>query len=181
MGLKESLDEPVSKYMSAAYATVGDEDSVYQAAMAMKKVGATEAIVTSGGNPVGIITERDILYKVVAAGLVSREVKAKDAMSSPLEGVEDSAKVADAIAKMSKLGLRRLVVTRGGQLVGLVTQKAVVSGSRGESLVLPELASPSGLACPYCDATMKTQEELSKHIDRVHLGMGLLEGNRTKW
>ncbi len=35
--------------------------------------------------------------------------------------------------------------------------------------------------CPYCGATMKDQKELSKHIDQVHLGLGLLEGDKSKW
>ena len=181
MGLRESLEEPVSRYMSKEYARVGEEESVHRAAVAMQKAGATEAIVMKGETPVGIITERDILYKVVAAGLSPQEAKSKDVMSSPLEPVDESAKVGDAIAKMSALGIRRLVVTRKGELVGLITQKAVVSGPRDQHVPLPELARPVGLSCPYCDAVMKTQQELSKHIDQVHLGLGLLEGDRTKW
>ena len=181
MELKESLDEPVSSYMSRDFARVDEDGSVYEAAMAMQRVGATEAIVMKGKEPVGIITERDILYKVVAHGLVPQQVKPKDVMSSPLETIEESAKAAEAISKMSTLGLRRLVVTRNGELVGLVTQKAVVSSSESQNVPLPELVRPGGVSCPYCDATLKNAQELSKHIDQVHLGMGLLEGDRTKW
>ncbi len=35
--------------------------------------------------------------------------------------------------------------------------------------------------CPYCEEPFDTEEELSKHIDKVHIGKGLLEGNRRKW
>lgn len=35
--------------------------------------------------------------------------------------------------------------------------------------------------CPYCESVFKTENELSKHIDRIHIGSGLLEGDRTKW
>ena len=82
---------------------------------------------------------------------------------------------------MSKLGLRRLAVTRKGQLVGLLTQKAIVSGPLGQHVALPELAKPKAFSCPYCGASMNSREELSKHIDQVHLGLGLLEGDRSKW
>jgi len=181
MGLRESLEERVSDYMSKDFARVEENESIYQAALAMQKAGATEAIVMKGKTPVGIITERDILFKVVARGLVPQQVKSKEVMSSPLETIDESAKVADAISKMSTLGLRRLVITKNGELVALVTQKAVVSGSRGLHVALPELAKPGGVSCPYCDALMKSREELSKHIDQVHLGPGLLEGNRSKW
>lgn len=181
MDLKGSLEEEVSGYMTREFAQVGKNDSAYSAAVAMQKLGTTEAIVMDGKTPVGIITERDILYKVVALDLIPREVKSQEVMSSPLETIEASSRVADAISKMSKLGVRRLVVTREGEIVGLVTQKAVVSGPRGQHVTLPELARPGGVSCPYCDAVMKTPEELSKHIDQVHLGLGLLEGDRTKW
>ncbi|MDG7011110.1 MAG: CBS domain-containing protein [Nitrososphaerota archaeon] len=181
MAVKESLEAPVLSFMTKGFAKVDVDDSIFQAAEAMARLGATEAIVTRGGSPAGIITERDILYKVVAAGLSPQQAKARDVMSAPLQTIDESAKAAEAIAKMSKLGIRRLVVTSKGEPVGMVTQKAVVAGPRGEHVVLPELASPTSFSCPYCDATMKTREELSKHIDQVHLGPGLLEGDRSKW
>lgn len=37
------------------------------------------------------------------------------------------------------------------------------------------------LRCPYCDSICTDKNELSKHIDRIHIGSGLLEGNRRKW
>jgi hypothetical protein len=38
-----------------------------------------------------------------------------------------------------------------------------------------------GVACPYCQSRFKDNEELSKHIDRIHHGSGLLEGDSRKW
>ncbi|MBI3840934.1 MAG: CBS domain-containing protein [Thaumarchaeota archaeon] len=181
MGLKETLDEPVSNYMSGNFAKVSVDDSVATAAMTMKKAGATEAIVVKDGMPIGIVTERDILYKVVATGSDPSVVDVEHVMSSPVHSIEQTSKVGDAVAKMSKLGIRRLGVTSGGRLVGMVTQKAMVSGRLSQDVALPELASPARIACPYCDATMKDRDELSRHIDQVHLGLGLLEGNLTKW
>jgi hypothetical protein len=105
----------------------------------------------------------------------------RDVISAPVATVDSAAKVADAIAKMSKLGVRRLGVTRKGKLVGLVTQKAMVSGGLEQHVALPELASPNLLACPYCGEIVGDRDELSRHIDRVHLGLGLLEGDLSKW
>jgi CBS domain-containing protein len=181
VSLRESLDEPVSRYMSQGFAKVGVDESVYHAARVMQQNASTEAVVVKQESPVGIITERDILFKVVAAGLYPQQVKAGDIMSSPLECVEETSRVGDAIARMSKLGIRRLGVTRDGKIVGMITQKAVVSGNVGQ-IVLPELAVPDEFTCPYCNAVVKTKEELSKHIDRTHLGgAGLLEGDLSKW
>jgi CBS domain-containing protein len=181
MSLRESLDRPVSDYMSERFAQVGGQDTVAVAARAMQKSGSTEAIVVKDGTPIGIVTERDILYKVVASGSDPSKVAVRDVMSSPVQTVEATSKVMEAISQMSKLGLRRLGVTQNGKLVGLVTQRAMVTGSLHQSVPLPELAVPGQLSCPYCDATMKSKEELSKHIDQVHLGLGLLEGDTSKW
>lgn len=181
MGLKDDLEAPVSKFMSVTFAKVAADETVAAAARVMQMSGSTEAVVVKGGEPIGIITERDILYKVVAAGSHPSKVTVADAMSSPVETVEDSAKVQEAISKMSKMGLRRLGVTKNGRLVGLVTQRAMVSGTVHQSVALPELAPPDQFRCPYCDAVMKDRNELSRHIDQVHLGLGLLEGDTSKW
>jgi signal-transduction protein with cAMP-binding, CBS, and nucleotidyltransferase domain len=181
MSLRDSLEEHVSRYMSKSFAKVADDESVYHAARVMQENGSTEAVVVKKDTPVGIITERDILFKVVAAGLYPQRVKASEVMSSPLECVEDTSKVGDAIARMSKLGIRRLGVTQNGKIVGMITQKAIVSGNAGQ-IVLPELAVPDAFVCPYCNAVVKSKEELSKHIDRTHIGgAGLLEGDTSKW
>ncbi len=37
------------------------------------------------------------------------------------------------------------------------------------------------LRCPYCSSGFRDKEELSRHIDRIHLGSGLLEGDARKW
>lgn len=167
--------------MTVNYAKVSIDDSIATAAKAMEKAGVTEAIVVKDGAPIGIVTERDILYKVVAAGSDPSAVDVEQVMSTPVQSVEVTSKVGDAIAKMSKLGLRRLGVTRDGKFVGLVTQKAMVSGGLHQHFALPELASPNEISCPYCDATMKDGGELSMHIDQVHVGLGLLQGNLSKW
>ncbi len=181
MTLRDSLEEPVSHYMSRRFTQVGADESIYHAARLMQENGATEAVVVEHETPVGIITERDILYKVVAAGLYPQHVKTRDVMSAPLESIEATSKAADAISRMSKLGIRRLGVTQDGRIVGLVTQMAVISGDAGK-VGLPGLAVPDAFTCPYCNAVVRSREQLSKHIDRTHMGgVGLLEGDSTKW
>jgi len=182
VSLRDSLNQSVSVYMSAFFAQVSASDSVAEAARRMQGAGATEAMVVSDLVPQGIVTERDILYKVVAAGSDPSVVKVRDIMSSPVYTVDEASSVGEAIAKMSKLGIRRLAVTRNGKLVGIITQKAMVAGKADQSIPLPELARPDRFTCPYCNASMKSREELSKHIDRDHMGgLGLLQGNSSKW
>lgn len=182
MSLRDSLNHPVKDYMSTVFARVDIADSVSEAARTMQGADTTEAVVVRGSVPQGIVTERDILYKVVAAGSNPAMVKVREIMSSPVQTVDEASKVGEAIAKMSKLGIRRLGVTRNGEIVGIITQKAMVTGKAEQSVLLPELAQPDQFACPYCNAVLKSREELSKHIDRVHMGgLGLLQGDLSKW
>jgi len=168
--------------MSTSFAQVVTTDSVAEAARTMQRTGSTEAIVVSNSAPRGIVTERDILYKVVAAGLNPSMVKAREIMSSPVQTIDEASKVGEAIAKMSKLGIRRLGVTRNGKIVGIITQKAMVTGKVEQNVPLPELARPEWFNCPYCNAVLKSKEELSKHFDRTHMGgLGLLQGDLSKW
>jgi CBS domain-containing protein len=182
VSLLDSLNQAVSAYMSSFFARVSAAESVAEAARTMRKANATEAVVVTGSVPQGIITERDILYKVVAAGSNPSVVKVRDIMSSPVYVVDEDSSVGEAIAKMSKLGVRRLGVTKNGKLVGIITQKAMIAGKADQNIPLPELAHPTRFTCPYCNAVMKSRDELSKHIDRDHMGgLGLLEGDTSKW
>jgi len=182
VSLRDSLNQPVSVYMSSFFAQVSATDSVAEAARAMQKADTTEAMVVSGSVPQGIVTERDIIYKVVAAGSNPTLVKVRDIMSSPVHMVDETTNVGEAIATMSRLDIRRLGVTRKGRLVGIITQKAMITGKADQNIPLPELAHPERFTCPYCNAVLRSREELSKHIDRDHMGgLGLLQGDTSKW
>lgn len=37
------------------------------------------------------------------------------------------------------------------------------------------------VTCPYCGSKFEDEKMLSKHMDRIHIGSGLLEGDRTRW
>jgi hypothetical protein len=43
------------------------------------------------------------------------------------------------------------------------------------------IAMVGNVSCPYCQSQFKDNEELSKHIDRIHHGSGLLEGDSSRW
>jgi len=179
--LRKSLDRVVSEYTLTDYAKVSVKQSVAEAAAAMRDAGTTEAVVTDGERLAGLVTERDILYKVVAEALDPKETMIGRVMSAPVETIEETARAGEAIAKMSRAGVSRLGVMKKGRFVGLVTQMSLTSGGLRRRVSLPELSEPGGLKCPYCGALEKDGRELSKHIDQDHLGLGLLEGNLSKW
>jgi len=45
---------------------------------------------------------------------------------------------------------------------------------------LPELEIPDKIKCPYCMSLFENKKEMSSHIDGIHIGKGLLEGNLEK-
>jgi CBS domain-containing protein len=72
--------------------------------------------------PAGLITDRDIVVKVLGAGLDPRKVTAGQIMRTPLVVASENEDSTEAIARMRAHGVRRLPVTgRGGSLVGIVT------------------------------------------------------------
>ena len=181
MDLKESLDRPVSAYVSTAYVKVSINDTVAAAASAMRDAHATEALVMGARGPSGIVTDRDILFKVVAGGLDPRSTKVGEVMSAPILTVDEATTVGEALLQMSKSAVRRMGVTRKGAFVGLVTQVNLAGGGLVQQVPLPALAQPGKVSCPYCGESVDGAKELSRHIDRTHLGLGLLEGNLTRW
>jgi len=57
------------------------------------------------------------------------------------------------------------------------TQKMIVGNLGKYSTPLPMLEAPSMARCPYCQSTFDDKHVLSRHIDDIHIGKGLLEGN----
>jgi CBS domain-containing protein len=90
--------------------TVAPEDTVVRAARAMteRRVGA--ATVLEGTGVVGVVTERDVMEKVVAAGGDPNTTRVQDIMSSPALSVSVNTSVATAAALMRKHHIRHLVV-----------------------------------------------------------------------
>lgn len=156
------------------------------AARAMRQKGVSSVLVsrTAEVQPVGIVTERDILYRVVAEHRSPFKIVLKDVMTSPLVIIDEAAPVKDAVALMRKNGFRRMPVTKEGKIVGMLTLKSIIGDSRSKDVELIEVELPpaiSKLACPYCGSKFENKQDLSKHIDRMHLGSGLLEGDLRQW
>jgi CBS domain-containing protein len=101
--------------------TVEPDQTVYQAACAMtdRQVGA--AAVVEGRAVVGVVSERDVMKKVVAARGDPGAVRVRDIMSSPVLSVSLKTSVADAADLMRKNHIRHLVVLdKHGDLVGML-------------------------------------------------------------
>src|SRR5215218_3413314 len=183
-----------SEYLSHKAVDVADKNPVIldestnlaEAARLMRKEQVSSILVgRDSQHVIGIVTERDILYRVVAESRGPFKTTLKEIMSSPLKTVDEATSVKDAIALMRKNAIRRVPVLKQGQVVGVMTLKSIIGNNHNDSVELVELELPSTVEtkvmCPYCQSRFSNKEELSKHIDRLHLGSGLLEGDLRRW
>ncbi len=108
---------------------VADPDcSVLDAAkkMASKKIGGL--VVVEFGRPIGLVTERDILWKVTAKEKNPRKVSVRDVMTSPVITVSPLGTLRAAARIMLDNNVRRLVVTRLDEVEGIVTARDLTEG-----------------------------------------------------
>ena len=118
----------VRDVMVSPVITVREDDTIADVAKVMDEHAIGSVIVVSSkGEPVGVITARDIVRKVVAKGKSPGEVKASEVMSSPPIEIEDDKDVREAARMMARLDVRRLVVKHKGKMVGIVTSKDLLS------------------------------------------------------
>lgn len=107
--------------MQKEIVTVDESLPVSESCKMISDIGAGCAIVLSKGSPVGMITERDVTYKVVAKGLDAKELKAGEVMSTPLIEVSPEADLIDAAKLMDQNKIRRLAAVRHGILYGVIS------------------------------------------------------------
>lgn len=117
----------VAEHYQKDVSTILSEATARDAAVAMKARAVGSLVVMRDGDPVGIVTDRDLLERVVADGRDAGETNTADVMSQPLH-VADSEDPLDRIVElMSAHGIRRVPVVRVGELVGIVALDDVLA------------------------------------------------------
>jgi len=123
----------VKDVMSSPVVTIGEDAPANRVAELMDKHGLGCIIVTNKkGKPLGIITERDLVGRVLAKNAKPDSIKAKKVMTSPLITIEPDETINEAARRMNRLNIRRLGVIYKGQLIGVLSSKDVLA-------VMPEL------------------------------------------
>jgi len=115
----------VKEAMKTNLAIVEPDTTVLEAAKLMKKRKIGNVIVVEKKQPIGILTESDILKKVVAEGKNAKDVTVKTVMSTPIIVTEAYITLEEAINTMGKCSIRRLPVIEDGKLIGIITQKDI--------------------------------------------------------
>lgn len=119
-------DATVRDVITREYVGVSESDTVQGAVQLMRDERASSVIVLRGNDPVGIVTEWDVL------GLVADDedvgsTTAGDVMSSPVESVETDVPLTEAAGRMSGESIRNLLVEEEGEVVGVLTDRDIIA------------------------------------------------------
>ncbi|MDE1798484.1 MAG: CBS domain-containing protein [Candidatus Micrarchaeota archaeon] len=113
----------VGECMTVGVLTLPETASVREAAKLLSKSHVGSVIVTRAGKAVGILTERDIVYNVIAKEKDSGKTRLKDVMSKPLRVISAGQSLEEAALALKENKVKRLpVVDAKGQLVGIVSE-----------------------------------------------------------
>lgn len=122
----------VSDIMTANVTSIDTAATITEAAQLMSAQGISSLIALHRHGVAGIITEKDLLRRVVALHKDPMQVQVVDVMSFPLISIPPSYSILSAAKKMDMMHLRRLVVMTGSQIYGIVTQTDITRSIRTE-------------------------------------------------
>ena len=109
----------VKSLMTKRVLTIESKETVLEGAKLMSQKEVGDLIVVDNEMPVGIVTERDFVRRIMARGK-TLDTKISDVMSSPLVTISPDASVKEAARKMVKHRIRRLPVLKEHKLVGII-------------------------------------------------------------
>lgn len=148
--------------MTSNVLTVNPKTSVADAAHLMTKFKIGSLIVKSNSEPEGLITESDIISKVVSKDLKASDITVGEVMTKNLISISPGSELNEAARIMAKNNIRRLPVVNEGTLVGILTSSDVLMVSPELTEILVE------------DARMQNQND--RYVDGPYPVPGVCEG-----
>jgi len=112
----------VGEIMTRSVAVVQQDDSLQQAAQKMKTLNVGSLPVCDGDAMVGVVTDRDIAVRGVAAGMVPQEARVSDVMTADVRWCSETDGVEQAMELMGEAQVRRLaVLDENRKIVGVIS------------------------------------------------------------
>ena len=119
----------VRDIMSVNVVTMPPDASILEVSKLMNKMDLGSIVVVDRNRPVGIITESDIVRRVVSESRDANTTKVQDVMSSPLFYVSPNTALTDATRIMARSNIRRVVVLKNDSLAGIITSRDILKWS----------------------------------------------------
>ena len=191
------LSGPIEPFINTNVAILEGEKFTDEALKLMKEREVRSILVSHVGEVIGIVSKTDILFKVMSQGRNPSKVKLREIMTSPVLAVNPQNTVQETLSSMDKHMIRQIIISSHSAVLGMVsrddifekihmatvsTAHAAIRGTpvciiNPKAIVYMKDISAAKLTCPYCESPFDTKEGLSNHIDRLHSGSGVLEGD----
>ena len=115
--------------------TIESVKKAHDAAIILKEKEISFLVVVKEGKPIGIVSERDIVRKIVADNNDAQTTQLEIIMSKNFKWVEPNASIESAVQKMLNNNIRRLVVLENENLAGVITQTDLTEFLRSKILI----------------------------------------------
>ena len=138
------LTKSVSEYMDKEVLLLNQHTLTREAARMLQHYEADDIVVTDEKkDPIGIVTDEDILRKVSDVTVYAEATSLKDVMSTPLIVINEKATLQDALHKMRDNNIRKLpVINKKNQVIGIIFQATIANAIRDATATPPRLLSP---------------------------------------
>ncbi|HEX9501246.1 MAG TPA: CBS domain-containing protein [Thermoanaerobaculia bacterium] len=121
----------VRDVMTPNPASVSEKDSIKRVAEIMKREDAGVVPVVNGRKVIGMITDRDIVVRLIAEGKDPSNAKVNEAMSKQVRAVKEDTPINEVLQLMSREQIRRVPVTNNNnELIGIVSIGDIASDSK---------------------------------------------------
>jgi CBS domain-containing protein len=122
------LSNKVNEIMTTNLKTASTTASVFEVMQTMVAEDVGRIIVTDDDVPIGIFTEKDVLKRVINAGISPRGTQIKDVMTTPVRAVREETHIIDAFGRMYRGKYRHLLVRgRRGKIIGIVSMRRILN------------------------------------------------------
>ncbi len=139
----------VADIMTRSVATIARDDTLQHAARRMREMDIGSLPVLDGSAVCGMLTDRDIVVRGVAEGMVAQEALVSDVMSEDVQFARDTDTVEDAMRLMGDAQVRRVpVLDAEGRLVGIVALADIATRQKARDdeqmeRMLREISAPA--------------------------------------
>jgi CBS domain-containing protein len=191
------LSAPIEHFLNTNVVILEGDKYADEALRLMKERGVRSILVSHLGEVVGIVSKTDILFKVMSQGRNPGKVRLREIMTSPVMAVGPQNTVQETLTIMERHVIRQVIASSHSAVLGMVsrddifekiytatvsTAHTAIKGTpvciiNPRAIVYMKDNSIAKIVCPYCESPFDTKEGLSSHIDRLHAGTGVLEGD----
>ena len=163
------LSNKVSEIMTTHVTTAPSTASVFEVIQTMAAEDVGRIVITDNEVPVGIFTEKDVLKRVVSAGIPARQTAIRSVMTAPVRAVREETHIVDAFGRMYRGKFRHLLVRgRRGKIIGIVSMRRILNlavelgQGLSETKTLGEIAGSSIVTVDDATGVDRTIETMDK-------------------